>query len=49
MSLERKILILQREIKYYETVYPGCDKLKRLREELNKILDSKNVDFLKGL
>lgn len=49
MNLERKILILQREIKYYETVYPGCDKLKRLKEELKKIMNTKNVDLLKGL
>lgn len=30
-KLERKLFILEREIRYYSRVYPGCNKLKVLK------------------
>lgn len=42
MNKEKRIIVLEHEIKYYETVYPGCSKLERLKEEL-KIKEGKYV------
>lgn len=31
MNIERKLKNLEREIRYYSRVYPGCNKLKVLK------------------
>jgi hypothetical protein len=39
--MKRKIILLH-EINYYKKVYPGCEKLKQLKDEL-KSLKSRHV------